>query len=87
MAEKNTGKGYHLMEIPKGELGEFSKIEEEFTELLDAHKQDAKVLEICELTDLIGAIKYYTLNKFNLSLGDLIQFSQQTENAFKNGKR
>ena len=79
--------GYHRIEIPKGELGEFSKIVEEYTELLDAHEQNANVLEICELTDLIGAIKYYASNKFNLSLDDLIKFSIQTENAFKNGKR
>lgn len=80
-------KGYHVREIPKGTLGEFSKIQEEYIELLDAHEQNANVLEICELTDLIGAIRYYAENKFNLSLEDLIKFSQQTENAFKNGKR
>ena len=38
-----TGKvvqyGYHRREISKGELGEFSKIIEEYTELLDAHEQ------------------------------------------------
>ena len=86
-----TGKvvqyGYHRREIPKGELGEFSKIIEEYTELLDAHEQSNNVLEICELTDLIGAIKYYAKEKFNLSLDDLIVFSEATENAFKNGKR
>lgn len=83
--EENTG--YHVREIPKGVLGEFSKIVEEYTELLDAHEQNSNVLEICELTDLIGAIRYYAGNKFNLSLDDLIKFSIQTENAFKNGKR
>ena len=86
-----TGKvvqyGYHRREISKGELGEFSKIIEEYTELLDAHEQSNNVLEICELTDLIGAIKYYAEKKFNLSLDDLIVFSEATENAFKNGTR
>ena len=85
--KQQSNKGYHLREIPKGVLGEFSKIKEEFTELEDAHEQDSKVLEICELTDLIGAIRYYAGNKFNLSLEDLIRFSMQTEQAFKNGKR
>lgn len=79
--------GYHLRDIPKGKLGEFSKIVEEYTELLDAHEQDSKVLEICELTDLIGAIKHYVQSKFNLELEDLIYFSNQTEQAFKAGKR
>ena len=32
--------GYHLRNIEKGELGEFSKIREEFEELLDAHDID-----------------------------------------------
>jgi hypothetical protein len=32
--------GYHLSPIPKGILGEFSKIEEEFLEAKDAIKQD-----------------------------------------------
>lgn len=80
-------KGYHQREIPKGELGEFSKITEEYVELFDAHEQDAKVLEICELTDLIGAIKHYAANKFGLTLEDLIKFTTMTENAFKAGKR
>lgn len=79
--------GYHKREIPKGILGEFSKITEEYTELLDAHEQDARVLEICELTDLIGAIKHYASAKFGLGLDDLIKFSNQTESAFKAGKR
>ena len=83
--EENTG--YHIREITKGTLGEFSKITEEYTELLDAFEQSNKVLQICELTDLLGAIKHYAQDKFNLSLNDLISFNDLTENAFKNGKR
>jgi hypothetical protein len=33
---------YHLVEIPKGEIGEFSKIKEEFLEFEDAHNQKNK---------------------------------------------
>lgn len=84
MAE-NTG--YHIRNISKGVLGEFSKITEEYTELLDAYEQNNKVLQICELTDLIGAIKHFAKDKFNLSLDDLISFNDLTENAFKSGKR
>lgn len=80
-------KGYHLTKIEKGVLGEFSKIKEEFDELSDAHLQQNKVLEICELCDLLGAIKHYASEKFNLSLEDLIQFMQSTERAFENGGR
>ena len=48
--------GYHKKIIEKGILGEFSKVKEEFQELEDAYEQNNKVLIICELTDLVGAI-------------------------------
>jgi phosphoribosyl-ATP pyrophosphohydrolase len=78
--------GYHLIEIKKGKLGEFSKIKEEFEELEDAVNQDNNVLVICELTDMIGAIEAFA-KKYNLKLQDLIQFSNCTKEAFKEGKR
>lgn len=49
--------GYHTKHIEKGTLGEFSKIREEYEELTDAVNQGSKVMEICEMCDLIGAIK------------------------------
>lgn len=78
--------GYHLTEIKKGELGEFSKIEEEFAELLDAHAQNSKVMELIELSDLLGAIEEY-LKKNNLTLKDLKIFSDITKKAFISGER
>ena len=79
--------GYHKKEIEKGVLGEFSKIQEEIDELSDAIEQDDKIMQICELSDLIGAIESFSLNKFNLSLEDLIKFSNKTKEAFKEGRR
>ena len=79
--------GYHTKEFKKGKIGEFSKIKEEFEELLDAFNQGDKVLQICELTDLVGAIDLYTRDKFNLNIKDLIKFSKKTQQAFKEGKR
>lgn len=79
--------GYHTKEIEKGVLGEFSKIKEEFEELRDAESQKCKVLAICELTDLVGAIEAYSQEQFNLELKDLIQFSNMTKSAFKENKR
>lgn len=79
--------GYHKREITKGVLGEFSKIQEEIDELSDAIDQDDKIMQICELSDLIGAIESFSLNKFNLSLEDLIKFSNKTKEAFKEGRR
>jgi NTP pyrophosphatase (non-canonical NTP hydrolase) len=78
--------GYHRIQIPKGKLGEFSKISEEYLELFDAHNQENKVLEICELCDLIGAIELYA-NKFNLTLDDLIKMKEANKHAFEDGTR
>ena len=79
--------GYHLSPIPKGELGEFSKIQEEFMELLDANNQSNPILELCELSDLLGAIELYTTSKFNIKLEQIIKMSRATQEAFKEGKR
>ena len=65
--------GYHKVNIQKGVLGEYSKIQEEIQELEDAASQNAKVLIICELCDLIGAIEAYAGKQFNLTLDDLIK--------------
>lgn len=78
--------GYHLKEIKKGEIGAFSKIREEFTELEDAVEQKDSLLILCELSDLIGAIEAYS-ERWNFSIKDLKNFSDKTKSAFKEGKR
>lgn len=78
--------GYHKNKIDKGVLGEFSKIKEEFQELEDAFEQENKVLQICELSDLIGAIEFYA-KSFNLTLEDLIKMKESNKNAFLDGSR
>ena len=78
--------GYHRVKIEKGEIGEVSKITEEYQELIDAYMQSDKVMIVCELTDLIGAIEEYA-KKFNLTLEDLKKFSDKTKSAFLEGKR
>lgn len=80
--------GYHLSEIPKGELGEFSKVQEEFNELRDALDQGSKVMALVELSDMIGAVQAYLDNHFpGFTVQDLITFSQITKRAFENGHR
>lgn len=79
--------GYHTRTIKKGELGEFSKVEEEIEELMDAAQQGVHPLIICELADLIGAIEAFAEKRYNLSLDDLIKFKELTKSAFKEGKR
>jgi len=79
--------GYHKREIKKGVLGEFSKVQEEFTELFDAFEQTDKVLQICELTDLLGAIESFSEKQFNLTIEDLLKFTNKTKSAFEEGTR
>lgn len=78
--------GYHKRRIEKGELGHFSKIKEEFEELEDAYEQENSILQLCELSDLLGAIEEY-LKNFNMELKDLKDFSDLTKSAFLEGKR
>lgn len=80
--------GYHQSNIEKGVLGEFSKIREEFEEAKDAHDQNAKIMLLCELSDMIGAIELYLNKNFEgVTIADLIQMSNLTTQAFKDGSR
>jgi hypothetical protein len=80
--------GYHLTEIPKGVLGQSSKILEEVLELIDAEKQGAKVMADVELSDLYGAIRHYlAANRPGTTMRDLEIFADITERAFVNGRR
>lgn len=78
--------GYHKKSIPKGEIGKFSKIKEEFLELEDAFEQGDIILELCELSDLIGAIEAYVESR-GITISDLKKFSDKTREAFREGKR
>lgn len=77
---------YHKRFIPKGDLGQFSKIQEEFQELSDANFQSCAPLEICEICDLYGAIEEY-IKKYNLTMEDIKKFSDMTKKAFVEGSR
>lgn len=79
--------GYHKREIERGEYYEFSKIKEEFEELEDAYEQDDKVLQLCEMSDMMGAVEGYLERHFRMELNDLIKFKEKTKSAFVSGKR
>lgn len=79
--------GYHVGEIAKGEVGEFSKILEEVAECEDARHQGCKVMELVELSDLCGAIDLYVQKHFSLNIHDLLKMSNITQRAFINGVR
>jgi len=82
----NSNEGYHLGVIPKGKLGEISKITEEYLEFVDSVEQGAVVMGLLELSDLLGAIESY-ISKFNMSLDDLKIMKDLTARAFTNGTR
>lgn len=80
--------GYHVRHIPKGDLGEASKIEEECREFLDAVEQGVDVMALMELSDLYGAMRAYLRNHHpSVSMDDLARMSRVTERAFENGHR
>ncbi len=80
--------GYHLSEIPRGVVGESSKILEETLELQDAERQGAKIMALVELSDLVGAIELYLRNRHpSVTLEDLMIMSRITRRAFENGRR
>lgn len=79
--------GYHTREFKKGVFGEFSKVQEEWEELLDARLQDGKILELCEIADLYGALEGYLEKAYNISMADVAKMSRMTQTAFLEGKR
>jgi len=83
----NNG-GYHKEKIAKGELGQISKIQEELDELKDAETQNVKILMLCELADIVGAVKLYLNAKFpGWTISDLSDMANLTEKAFQAGQR
>lgn len=79
---------YHKIKIPKGIVGEFSKIKEEVCELEDAILQENKVMALVEMTDICAAMSEYLLKYHpSITINDLIIMSEATRSAFKDGSR
>jgi hypothetical protein len=79
--------GYHKNKIPKGVLGEISKIDEEYFEFKDALETENPVMALVELSDLLGAIEAFSKKRHNLSLSDLLKMTEATKSAFEDGTR
>lgn len=80
--------GYHLREIPRGEVGELSKILEEALEALDAEAQGSTIMTLVELSDLYGAMQAYLAKHHpTMTMDDLACFSTITQRAFTSGNR
>ncbi|RWL22525.1 MAG: hypothetical protein EOR63_32320 [Mesorhizobium sp.] len=88
MEDRDAKPGYHLARIPKGEVGEPSKILEEVLEFMDAVHQGCDVMALVELSDLQGAVSAWLSRRHpSLSLADLGKMAAITERAFRNGHR
>ena len=87
IGETMTEFGYHMREMPKGTIGEISKIEEELEELKDAMEQDCRIMALLELSDLYGAIELFLDEKFGMEMDELKSMSDITQRAFRSGAR
>ena len=54
--------GYHIRNITRGTLGEWSKVSEEIEEIIDALEQNLKPMVLIELCDCLGAIHSHANN-------------------------
>jgi hypothetical protein len=80
--------GYHLREIEKHPYGTLGKITEEVEELVDAEQQGIRIMVLCELSDIVGAIEGYLESQFpGVTLEDLVDMAHVTARAFQEGRR
>ncbi|AFU62796.1 hypothetical protein phAPEC8_00225 [Escherichia phage phAPEC8] len=80
--------GYHITDIKKQSYGSIEKIKEEVEELFDAVEQDCKIMQLVELSDIIGAVEGVLEQQFpGTTLQDLIIMSNITKRAFRTGGR
>lgn len=80
--------GYHKAHIEKGELGELSKIKEEYDEMVDAHLQGNRIMLLAEASDLYGALEAFLDKHFpGFNMDDLATMSDATKRAFHSGRR
>lgn len=80
--------GYHLVKIPKGKVGEPTKIIEEAYEIQDAHEQGVRVMTHVEMSDLYGALdRFRELHYPEVSMSDLEAMYRVTRRAFENKRR
>lgn len=79
--------GYHLRKIETiGVFGHPSKIREELEELEEALEQNNKILALCELADIYGALEAVA-KSMGVNIEDVAKMSAATKRAFKEGAR
>lgn len=79
---------YHLVPIPKSEPKTPEKILEEAREYIDAYSQNNKLLELCELADILLVVRQLLSTRYSgINIDELIAMGDATERAFLSGKR
>ena len=79
--------GYHVREIQtQGRFGEPSKIREEVEELEEALEQQNRILAICELADIYGAVEAVA-DALGVTMEDVAKMAAATKRAFEDGSR
>lgn len=79
--------GYHKRAIViQGTYGEVSKIEEELDELKEALEQNNKILALCEIADLYGAVEAVA-ERLGVNMEDVKSMAAATKRAFQCGDR
>lgn len=86
--ELRAKQGYHTTDIPKGAVGELSKVREELLEAMDAEAQGCRLMVLVELSDMLGAVRLY-MEKYHpgYTMDDLLKMSDITRRVFENGHR
>jgi hypothetical protein len=83
----NPSPGYHLKPIlTRGEYGQTSKIREELEELEESLEQGNRILALCELADLYGALEGVA-ESLGSTMAELSKMSDATKRAFLSGQR
>jgi len=78
---------YHLRPIKvKGVFGKTSKIHEELDELEEALEQNNRILALCELSDIFGALAGVA-ESLGTNITEVAKMSEATHRAFKSGAR
>lgn len=78
---------YHLRPIQtQGIFGQTSKIKEELEELEEALEQDNRILALCELADLYGALEGFAVT-LGTNMLEVSKMAEATKKAFISGNR
>lgn len=80
--------GYHKKEIPKGKVGELSKVYEELLEAFEAESQGVGIMTLVELSDMLGAVDSFLQQHYpGFTIADLLAMTTVTQRAFVSGRR